>query len=270
MPVILAVGWADYLTGPDIGFSLFYLLPIAVAAWYAGRWFGVAAALTAATCWQLADLGWTESLAISMWNGLTRLAIYVVTAWLIARVRADREQLRNLNATLENALEREGALARIDPTTRLANSRAFLEHLRSDLAKFAQAHCDATLLFLDLDDFKSVNDQYGHGAGDEALSRIAAGLRRHLRGADMAARVGGDEFVVLLWHPDDEDTARQQAAIEATVAEVARDYPLAELGVSIGIARISDTLRDPEDLIRAADRAMYEVKSRRKSRRTSG
>jgi diguanylate cyclase (GGDEF)-like protein len=265
MPLIVAVGWLDYITGPDIGFSLFYLLPIAAVAWYSGRWFGVAAAVTAAACWQVADVAWNSSLGISLWNGFTRFAIYTMTAWLMDRVHADRLHMQSLNDSLEMALAREVALARTDTTTRLPNPRAFLEHLRSDLSRFAQAHCNATLLFLDLDNFKSVNDEYGHTAGDDALTRIAAGIQRQIRGADMAARMGGDEFVVLLWHADDEDTARQQSAIESVVSEVAADYPRSRLGVSIGVARIEDTTVDPEEIIRIADAAMYAMKAKRKN-----
>lgn len=267
LPLIIGIGWMDYRTGPDIGFSLFYLLPISIVAWLAGRWLGIISAVTAAACWLLADLAFEKAVAISLWNGFTRLAIYTTTAWLIALVRSDRFQMETLNSDLQQALLREGVLARTDPTTRLPNPRAFLEHLRSDLARFAQAHCEATLLFLDLDNFKSVNDSYGHGAGDDALMQIAQGIQGLVRGADMAARIGGDEFVVLLWHPDDEDTARQEAAIESVVSEVAGRYPRSALGVSIGVARIDDATRDPEDLIRAADHAMYEMKMKRKQGR---
>lgn len=264
MPAVIATGWMDYVTGPDIGFSLFYLLPIAAVAWYSGGSWGVVTAITAATSWQVADIAWNGSLGVSLWNGFTRFTIYATTAWLIHRVHADRLRMQALNTNLAGALEREAALARTDPTTRLPNPRAFREHLRSDLARFAQAHCSATMLFLDLDNFKSVNDEYGHAAGDDVLMRIAAGIQQQVRGADMAARMGGDEFVILLWHSDDDNTARQQAAIEAIVREVAADYPRAHLGVSIGVARIEDSRQDPEKIIRDADDAMYAAKAARK------
>ena len=264
IPAVIAIGWMDYVTGPDIGFSLFYLLPIVAVAWYSGGSWGVATAVTAATCWQIADIAWNGSSAVSLWNGFTRFMIYTSTAWLIHRVHADRLQMQTLNANLERALEREVSLARTDSTTRLPNPRAFREHLRSDLARFAQAHCSATMLFLDLDNFKSVNDEYGHAAGDDVLERIAGGIQQQIRGADMAARMGGDEFVVLLWHSDEDNTALQQAAIEKVVRNVAADYPRAQLGVSIGVARIVDAGQDPERIIRDADDAMYAVKAARK------
>jgi diguanylate cyclase (GGDEF)-like protein len=126
------------------------------------------------------------------------------------------------------------------------------------------------MLFLDLDNFKSVNDEYGHAAGDDVLERIAAGIQQQVRGADMAARMGGDEFVVLLWHSDEDNTARQQAAIEDVVSRVAADYPRAQLGVSIGVARIEDAGQDPEKVIRDADDAMYAVKAARKKAAAAG
>ena len=113
------------------------------------------AALVAAGCWLAADIYTTEHLSVSLWNGLTRSVIYTATAFLIHRVRLDRDALDAMNARLQEALERETSLARTDALTGLPNSRAFLEQLPHDLARARREKKPVAILYLDVDHFKS-------------------------------------------------------------------------------------------------------------------
>ncbi len=152
------------------------------------------------------------------------------------------------------AAERARILALTDPLTELPNRRAFEERLK---LAFERSEPFA-LLYVDLDGFKSINDRLGHAAGDDALREVGAILRQAVRQADMAARIGGDEFCLLL--------ASADAASTRVVAErvLAGLHALAlpkggTLGASFGIATDRDG-SDPEAVVAAADAAMYRAK----------
>ncbi|MEO1089004.1 MAG: diguanylate cyclase [Pseudomonadota bacterium] len=160
----------------------------------------------------------------------------------------------------EERHRRERRLAEIDPLTGLANRRALLERL--DLA--LQAHLvggrASTLLFVDLDDFKAVNDRLGHRAGDRVLVITALRLLRTVRADDLVARLGGDEFCVLLEGVEDGSRPRQ-AASEALCKPIwLRDGTVC-IDASIGEATLGGANDTAERVLNAADRAMYDAKA---------
>ena len=158
----------------------------------------------------------------------------------------------------EQEIER---LARIDPLTGLANRRFFFEQSAPILASSRRHGRDLCLMFIDLDDFKEINDTLGHSAGDAVLSEVAARLKNQARASDLVARLGGDEFMVLLEAP-----VRNVAQIVATRYQVALRAPIAVAGTvihpttSIGIAAYTTDVENIEDLIGRADGAMYRAK----------
>jgi diguanylate cyclase (GGDEF)-like protein len=154
--------------------------------------------------------------------------------------------------------------ARTDPLTGLLNRRAFLEEIVRCADRLDREELPGTLMFVDLDNFKVVNDALGHEMGDQVLVRLAALLRNVTRPTDLVARLGGDEFAVWL-NGADHMTAAERA--EQLRTQVPRDMSELEgastlrLGVSIGIATRSHGSREPIDsVMRRADMAMYEVK----------
>ncbi|MBA3397501.1 MAG: diguanylate cyclase [Deltaproteobacteria bacterium] len=252
------IGWLDVVTGAEIGMSLFYLAPVAVTAWFVGLRPGIALAVVAASAWYASDLTWhAETIAISSWNGFTRLAIYVGTSVLLSLLHADRRRLHALLSSAEQS-------ARTDPLTGLANSRSFYERLRDELPRLQRRPSVATLAYLDVDNFKRVNDQLGHAVGDVVLKSIADALRASLRAGDFAARLGGDEFAIVLWDTNLENAESVAARIVAAVEHIAEQYPGTGLGSSIGLSEL-DPAKDVEAALRAADAAMYAIKSRRKA-----
>jgi diguanylate cyclase (GGDEF)-like protein/PAS domain S-box-containing protein len=169
------------------------------------------------------------------------------------------------NQALQQRLERQ---ARTDALTGLLNRRAFLEDLGRRLRRQAQdplraGRAEGALLFLDLDNFKPINDRLGHEAGDAALVSVAGLLRELVRPTDMAARLGGDEFALWLEDADAEGAAGRAAAVCAAAARL--DHRLGDgtppITFSIGGAiRQPGTAETPEALLARADAAMYDAK----------
>ncbi len=163
------------------------------------------------------------------------------------------------------ALQREMAhQARTDPLTGLLNRRAFIEDMRRQFARLDRGDEVGTLMFVDMDSFKTVNDRLGHGTGDQVLVRLADILRKLVRPSDLVTRLGGDEFAVWLSGAD-HMTAAERADYLCKAAPVELQAmlpePFPKLGVSVGIATRRPGSRESiEDLTRRADMAMYEVK----------
>lgn len=189
-------------------------------------------------------------------------------AALIAQ-QVEREQLVH---KLIAANARLRAFATTDPLTQLLNRRALQQELDRRLAGRAGDRF-VMLAFIDLDGFKTINDTHGHDAGDQFLMALAERLRSVLEAGDIAARMGGDEFVVLGWGPSsaEDGVATQQAFRQRVYEATVGDYPLSrELrlsygGASVGVVRVAPGTQDAVQALRAADAAMYEVKRERQA-----
>src|SRR4051812_32689915 len=162
--------------------------------------------------------------------------------------------------------EQEGLAHRVlhDPLTDLPNRTLFLDRLEQALARLRRNEASIAVLFIDLDDFKVVNDSLGHGAGDKLLVELGSRLRHAIRPSDTIARFGGDEFVVLCEEIGDarDAVAVGERIVEATavpfVLEGREMWVTASVGVAIAIAEDST----PETLLRDSDAAMYRAKAR--------
>jgi diguanylate cyclase (GGDEF)-like protein len=154
--------------------------------------------------------------------------------------------------------------ARTDSLTGLLNRRAFLEEMQRHAARQGRDNEPATLMFVDLDNFKPVNDRLGHEAGDDVLRHTAALLRKTFRPTDLVARLGGDEFAIWLNGADHMTAAERAEYLRDAVPRELADITgpdLPRVGVSIGIACRDAAYGEPLDsLMRRADRSMYEVK----------
>ena len=153
-------------------------------------------------------------------------------------------------------------LAHHDGLTNLLNRRSFVERLEKQLEEF-RADDGATLFAIDLDDFKPANDKFGHGAGDQILQTVADRLKACTRSQDLVARIGGDEFSIVLT-----DMTRREAAekfASRIVSELSRPYDhegqVIEIGASVGVARAPDDAGDVDGLMKVADLALYEAKN---------
>ena len=182
---------------------------------------------------------------IPFWNTLIRLAFFVIITILLFKLR--------------KAMEHEQALARTDDLTGAFNSRHFFAVAQAELERQRRYGRPFTVVYIDLDDFKTVNDQLGHAAGDRVLRCIVDYAHGHLRALDVFARLGGDEFAALL--PETDATAAR-----VVVAKL-RDGLLDEccktkvpVTVSMGALTCNAAPATTDEMVRLADDLMYAVK----------
>jgi len=159
-------------------------------------------------------------------------------------------------------------LSVIDPLTQLYNRRYFMEHFESQYRQFQRYKTALTLLFIDIDNFKLVNDTYGHQVADMVLVQLAEILRGSVRTVDLAARIGGEEFVVML---PQTPLAGGQVLAERLRGKVERFHFGKEgdpvrVTISIGVAALSEGVRDAQALLERSDQAMYQAKQAGKNR----
>ncbi|MEA3192362.1 MAG: hypothetical protein QOD26_695 [Betaproteobacteria bacterium] len=194
-------------------------------------------------------------------NQATVLGFYMLANDVTALKRA-QEDLRFAATQLQNDARRLEFLAHHDTLTGLPNRAMFAERAREAVAHARRHDKNAAFLFLDLDNFKEVNDSLGHEVGDGLLKVISARLRATVRGDDFVARIGGDEFCVLL--QDIADPREAAAVAQKLVHELAKPYRVGEhtldSGASIGIACVPHDGDDVATLLRLADAAMYRAK----------
>jgi diguanylate cyclase len=173
------------------------------------------------------------------------------------------DQLRLAVTKLELLKNEFQELARTDSLTGLANRRAFDEAMNAEFLRFQRFGAPAALLMIDIDRFKRVNDAYGHETGDRALIAVAARLKGIARATDLAARFGGEEFVVLLPGTPAAGAARIAQRIRHAIGQIEIAQPAVPFGftVSIGVTAFSAADRDASEVVCRADHAMYRAKA---------
>jgi diguanylate cyclase (GGDEF)-like protein/PAS domain S-box-containing protein len=187
----------------------------------------------------------------------------------IEKISEDNQLIVSLlDITEKNmALKRLQILASVDPLTELFNRRYFLEHANSYLEQAkADSECGG-LLYLDIDNFKRINDTHGHGVGDDLLHDVAIRLKRFVEPSGIAARIGGDEFVMLMIVKDKELLIKRLIKfIQDMEVPFVYDKLQLTLSFSIGVSLYPDQGRDYDKLIAMADEAMYQAKDEGKNR----
>lgn len=252
--LIALVGFIDFRTGYELSFALLYLVPVALVAWYVNVKYGVVISFISAATWQTVNLMAGEvhlNLIAPYWNTTTRLGFFIVVTFLLSR--------------LKTALEREKALSRTDYLTGVANNRSFYETAAMELNRSRRYRHPLTVAYLDLDNFKDVNDSFGHTVGDEALQVVAKTILRHTRATDVVARLGGDEFAVLLPETDYNAARGVISRIhEVLLSEMEKNRW--SVTFSIGVLTYVSPPEEVDELIRVVDNLMYEVKKNGKNR----
>ena len=245
--LVFAIGYFDHLTGPYVSFALVYLPPIAFATWLAGRPFGITIACISTI------IGLTTELAselsakgfIPYWNAAARFGVFALVVAVLASLRESHESQRHL--------------AHTDPLTGVANARFFAEEAERQIAGARRYGHQVTLAYVDLDNFKAINDTFGHSTGDVLLRAVAETLQANARPTDLVSRLGGDEFVIML--PQTDARAAVTALTRIRAELVAR---MAEHGwavtFSIGVATLHDRVHTLDEFVAAADALMYEAK----------
>lgn len=251
---IVVIGVVDYLTGVEYRVFPLYFAPLSVAAWYLGRPGTLATAALCTLSWFGSNyLGGLRYSTPAVWvvNTLMQGSSFALVGMLIVRLRS--------------AFARVADLSRTDPLTSLFNGRAFYEEAERILALGRRYGHEVTLAYIDLDNFKVVNDTLGHHAGDDVLRRTAEVIRQCIRKGDVSARLGGDEFAVLLPETGPDGGQALLERLRSLLAETFAGSPC-PVTASVGAVSFAASPRDVDELVHRADAAMYAAKSTGKNR----
>jgi len=174
-----------------------------------------------------------------------------------------QDEIRQQLDALQTSRQELEQLARHDVLTGLPNRRAFQERLDHTLVRAQRSGERFALLFIDVDNFKSINDRWGHEGGDAVLKIVALRLSAATRKADAVARMGGDEFVVLLENPTHRDDiiVIAEKLLESVRSPILQEGQEIQVGFSIGISQYPDDGNTAAQLLSRADHAMYETKA---------
>jgi diguanylate cyclase (GGDEF)-like protein len=251
--ILILVGILSHKTGPQLSLTIFYMIPIALVTWFSERWLGFIFSILGALTWLIADLtsGATYFPSdIPYWNGVIRLSSLFILSFILS--------------TLKNTLRQEKEYSRIDFLTGIRNRRYFIELLQMEINRARRYDRAFTVVCIDLDNFKTVNDCFGHSTGDILLRLVARTLQQNIRVTDTVARLGGDEFAILL-----PETGRNVAeTILQKVQKINLDimqrhgWPVT---LSIGVATFTSPPSTVDETLRISDQLMYTAKNNGKN-----
>jgi diguanylate cyclase (GGDEF)-like protein len=245
--LILGIGITDYLISIELSLSIFYLVPIVLVTWFIngknGFWFSGISAIA----WLMGYLhtSYYQYFWLPYWNTFVRFGFFTIITHLLNK--------------LKNTYEEEKKLARLDMLTGTVNYRYFLEILEAERQRFQRYHHSFSLAYIDVDNFKQVNDRLGHQAGNDLLCLITQTIIKDLRGSDTLARLGGDEFAILFPETDLEDSQKVVHRIYANLMGKIKNTPYS-VSFSIGVITFVDLPYSIDHIINQADQLMYEVK----------
>ncbi|HUF00400.1 MAG TPA: GGDEF domain-containing protein [Anaerolineales bacterium] len=247
------LGVIDYLTGNEIVFSLFYLVPIILVTWSVNQEMGLFLSFLSGLMLLGAEIAAGETYShpiIYFWNTLIRTVFYSFFSFLVSALHKSQKE--------------ERLAARTDFVTGAVNARYFNELLNLEVERIRRYPHPITVVFMDIDDFKLVNDLFGHKVGDEVLRSIAGELKSQLRKTDVVARVGGDEFALLLPSAHQPEAKMVISKVHANLKEAMtlRNWPVT---FSMGVVTCLAPPYSTEQIINMADELMYEVKNSTKN-----
>lgn len=245
---VLLVGLLDYLVGAKLTFTLFYLAPVSFVAWFAGRRPAILVAFVGGIIWSITDelvfrTGWDSP--VPYWNTLMKVGTFLVVGYSLS--------------TLKSALAYQSSLARTDPLTKAANRRAFYELAIHEIERSRRYKHPFTVVYIDIDNFKRVNDRLGHQTGDMLLRIVVDTLKQTLRASDIIARFGGDEFSILM--PETPYACAEPVLVriqERLISEMRANKW--RVTFSIGAMTFITPPETADELVRVADGLMYSVK----------
>ena len=251
--IIAAFAWLDYLSGIEITFSFFYLIPSAIAAWYIGRNSGFFISIVSMAVWVITNFAAGETYSkeiIRYWNASFRLFVFIIIIQLLEEFKL--------------ALHHERLVSHTDHLTGIPNSREFYIQANEELLRATRSKLPIAVAYIDVDSFKKINDQFGHAEGDFTLRVIAQTLACSVRQTDTVARIGGDEFAILLPNTDLNGTMAVMNKVQNKLMEEMMQTK-SNATFSIGVITFTVPPASVDELLQKADEVMYKVKSKGKN-----
>jgi diguanylate cyclase (GGDEF)-like protein len=244
---VVIAGIIDYLTGPEYSVSVLYLIPVIIAAWYAGRRISVAIAFASAGAWLVAALLWEKHFAdtsVIYWNDIIELSFFLLVSYIIS--------------ALKSSLDFQKMLARTDSLTGVSNRTHFYLLAETEINRSRRYKHPFTICYIDIDNFKQINDTLGHGEGDDLLRRMTEKIRTVTRKTDIVGRLGGDEFGLLM--PETDERAALNIIEKVHRIGELPSSPETKFTLSIGMVTYLSPPADAEEMMKTADSLMYSVK----------
>jgi diguanylate cyclase (GGDEF)-like protein len=252
---ILLIGVGDYFaTKRLLEFSVFFVLPISFFTWFITQKAGLVVCVFSAAIILGVNLGSTTDLAnldVAYWNAAVWFGFFLLSVFIVSDLKALHQ--------------RERRLARIDSLTGAATRLAFYEFANDEVHRARRLKQPTTLAYLDIDCFKQINDRNGHSMGDKVLIAVARSMKAGVRRTDMVARMGGDEFALLLpnTHKDAAATLLKKVSSLLRASMKERRWPVT---FSIGAVTFRNAPESVEQMLERADEMMYSVKQSGKNR----
>jgi diguanylate cyclase (GGDEF)-like protein len=244
--IVIFIAYLDSITREEISFYIYYAIPIALSSWFVSQRAGIITAVASALAWYMVDVrDHLDHSALHYWNICVRLTFFIAMSLILTKLRF--------------ALEREKDLASKDSLTGLSNRRAFFEIADLEIKRARRYGRALTIAYMDLDRFKDVNDRKGHEEGDRLLQSVADSLRRCTRGTDAVARIGGDEFVVLLPETGEEAAFTAVQKIHQEILQIMREHQW-PVTLSVGALTFNEPPETVDEMLRNADHLMYSAK----------
>ena len=246
---LILIGVGDYFASNKLlEFSVFFVLPVSFLTWFVDQRAGLAGSACSAGIILVSALNSPRQPLghqVAYWNSLIWLTFFLLITFLVAHLK------------VLHVRERE--LARVDDLTKVATRLALYEFAEVELNRARRFQLPMTLAYIDLDSFKEVNDRSGHAAGDRVLITVARHMRRSIRQTDLVARMGGDEFALIL---PNTGTDAALAVLDKLLTTLTRSMRLNRWPVtfSVGVVTFLNAPESVDQMVQRADEIMYSVK----------
>jgi diguanylate cyclase (GGDEF)-like protein len=245
---VFLIGYLHYIAGPLFEFHLFFFIPIIIASWFTSQFFSYLILLLVIVSWTIGDyliVKGTVNLMSFAFNALMHALIIIYLNYLLGYIR--------------QLLIKESQLAREDSLTKIPNRRGFYEYGETAFSTADRHQLPIASIFIDLDDFKSINDTYGHKTGDQLLYETAQVIKDSIRKTDVAGRLGGDEFCIILLNVDSKQAKDFSESLRNKLNEKMQQQGW-KTTFSMGIVSYGSAPKNFHHVIQRADNLMYQVK----------
>jgi diguanylate cyclase (GGDEF)-like protein len=252
--MVILIGLIDYFTGIEVSVAILYLLPVMYVVWFVDRMAAWILSLVCAIEVFLADIVYGHIYSnpfAPYWNAFVWLAFFMLLVYMLSSLRDN--------------LEHEREISRYDALTNVLNRKAFYEILLGEIQRSIRYNHPITLVYLDCDNFKSINDKYGHKTGDILLQMLAETIKLNIRNVDIVGRLGGDEFSLILPESNFDSANTVLTKIQRLTAAMFKRKKW-KVSLSIGACTYIEPPLSADAAIQHVDKLMYKAKNEGKNK----